>query len=353
MSVLESPNYVIEKGVEGAKIKGVQESLLQESEKDIIFFTESFIGKDHLNFLCLDSPLGPVSVSLVLTDNVYKAIFRTEKGNQRLSTNFSNVYYPWWRRLFGLGPSISSVMTVLSPEIPFSYLKLCKDPNLPNELLTMEDRQVIRSYKFGLLYAKAGQSKEVELFNNKNEETSKEFKEFLNFIGERIELKNWKGYRAGLDVNENLTGTHSVYTKWQGYEIMFHVAPLLPFNETENQQLERKRHIGNDILVVIFQDNNTPIDLDSIDSKQNHIFVVVQPQNDQYRLSFARKTGVPSFSPALPQDCCISKDTISRDFLFHKLVNGERAAYKAPGFAPKIARTRTVLLKDLAKKFLE
>jgi len=23
----------------------------------------------------------------------------------------------------------------------------------------------------------------------------------LNFIGERIELKNWKGYRAGLDVN--------------------------------------------------------------------------------------------------------------------------------------------------------
>lgn len=30
---------------------------------------------------------------------------------------------------------------------------------------------------------------------------SKAYKDFLNFIGERIELKNWKGYRAGLDVN--------------------------------------------------------------------------------------------------------------------------------------------------------
>jgi len=30
---------------------------------------------------------------------------------------------------------------------------------------------------------------------------SKAYKEFLNFIGEHIELKNWKGYRAGLDVN--------------------------------------------------------------------------------------------------------------------------------------------------------
>jgi len=115
----------------------------------------------------------------------------------------------------------------------------------------MEDRQVIRSYKFGLLYAKDGQSTEQEIFRNKlgmctflspspslslspphsrtypqlrsspqyfryltscffpilcsnhADDSSKAFKEFLNFIGERIELKNWKGYRAGLDVNGN------------------------------------------------------------------------------------------------------------------------------------------------------
>jgi RAP1 GTPase activating protein 1 len=64
------------------------------------------------------------------------------------------------------------------------------------------------------------------------EQTSPAFKNFLNFLGERIELKGWKGYRAGLDINDNQTGSHSYYTKWQGYEIMFHVSPLLPFQDS-------------------------------------------------------------------------------------------------------------------------
>jgi len=110
-----------------------------------------------------------------------------------------------------------------------------------------------------------------------------------------------------------------VYTKWQGYEVMFHVAPMLPLMEGENvQQLERKRHIGNDILVVIFQDSNTPIDLETFDSKQNHIFVAIQPQDDSYFMTISRKPGVPDFVPELPSPAVIQKDTVSRDFLFHK-----------------------------------
>lgn len=33
------------------------------------------------------------------------------------------------------------------------------------------------------------------------------------------------------------------------------------------------------------------------------------------------------------------------------VVNAERAIYKAPSFAPKLTRTRTVLLNDIASKF--
>jgi len=45
MSIKESKNYIQETGAEAAKVKGVHESLLQESERDIIFFTENFLGK--------------------------------------------------------------------------------------------------------------------------------------------------------------------------------------------------------------------------------------------------------------------------------------------------------------------
>ena len=100
---------------------------------------------------------------------------------------------------------------------------------------------------------------------------------------------------------------------------MLHVAPLLPFMEGEGvQQVERKRHIGNDILVIIFQDGDTPIDLDTFDSKQNHVFVALQPKGDGYQISIARKPGVPEFAPELPSPAFILKDTVSRDFLFHK-----------------------------------
>eukprot|EP00732_Lithocolla_globosa_P005487 Lithocolla_globosa_v1_NODE_5701_length_1199_cov_185.523601.p1 type:complete len:357 gc:universal NODE_5701_length_1199_cov_185.523601:68-1138(+) len=354
MSVAPSENFFFEKGEAGAKIKGVHESLLQECEKDIIFFKEHFLGKDHENYLAPESPVGPISVSVILADNTYKAIFRTDKGSERLQCSVSDVPVPWYRRLLGLGPSTNAKLSALSSDIPVQYLKPCKNPNLPNELLTMEERQVIRSYKFGLLYCAPGQSTEREMFNNTHENTSKEFKQFLNLIGEKIELKNWKGYRAGLDVVGNLTGTHSIYTKWQGYEIMLHVSTLLPFNEHENQQLERKRHIGNDILVIIFQDGDstTPITLDTIDSRQNHVMCIIKPQGDDYLINVGRKKGVPYFTPDLPIPAHMQKDTVSRDFLLHKLVNGERAAYKAPSFAPKIARTRAVLLKEVAQRFV-
>jgi RAP1 GTPase activating protein 1 len=34
------------------------------------------------------------------------------------------------------------------------------------------------------------------------------------------------------------------------------------------------------------------------------------------------------------------------------VVNAERASYKAPSFAPKLQRTRTVLLHDVATKYM-
>jgi RAP1 GTPase activating protein 1 len=79
----------------------------------------------------------------------------------------------------------------------------------------------------------------------------------------------------------NTTGAYSVYTKWQGYEIMYHVGT---YSSTNPQQLERKRHIGNDIVNIIFQDDESvPFKIDSITSHQTHVIAVVAPVGDGYR----------------------------------------------------------------------
>lgn len=72
-------------------------------------------------------------------------------------------------------------------------------------------------------------------------------------MGDRVVLKDFEGYRGGLDTQHGQTGEETVYTNFRQKEIMFHVSNLLPFTVGDTQQLQRKRHIGNDIVALIFQ----------------------------------------------------------------------------------------------------
>ena len=103
------------------------------------------------------------------------------------------------------------------------------------------------------MYCRDGQQSEEEMYNN--EEGGDAFNEFLDLIGQRVRLKGFNRYKAGLCNKDDTTGLWSVYTEDnKGNEIMFHVSTLLPFTPNNRQQLPRKRYIGNDIVTVVFQE---------------------------------------------------------------------------------------------------
>ncbi len=56
------------------------------------------------------------------------------------------------------------------------------------------------------------------------------------------------------------------------------MSTLLPSITYDAQQLERKRHLGNDIVLIVFRDAECtdPFDPSQIMSQFNHVFVVVQ-----------------------------------------------------------------------------
>jgi len=87
-----------------------------------------------------------------------------------------------------------------------------------------------------------------------SETGSKAFNKFLETMGNMIRLKEWQHFRAGLDTANDKTGTHSVYTQMASFEVMFHVSTLLPHRDFDKQQLERKRHIGNDIGLIVYRE---------------------------------------------------------------------------------------------------
>jgi RAP1 GTPase activating protein 1 len=61
-----------------------------------------------------------------------------------------------------------------------------------------------------LRYAGRRQKKESEFFSNNA--TSPMFEEFVAFLGDKIELDGWEGFRGGLDVRSGSTGRYALYS---------------------------------------------------------------------------------------------------------------------------------------------
>ncbi|KAK1331485.1 hypothetical protein QTO34_009442 [Cnephaeus nilssonii] len=305
------------------------------------------------------------------------------------------------------------------PSIPQIAKAFCDDavglkfspvlyPKASHMIVSYDEHDVKNTFKFGVIYQKAKQTLEEELFGN-NEE-SPAFREFLDLLGDTITLQDFKGescaelptnprslspwhlprfcadsFRGGLDVTHGQTGVESVYTIFRDREIMFHVSTKLPFTEGDAQQLQRKRHIGNDIVAIIFQEENTPFVPDMIASNFLHAYIVVQAEGpgtdtpayktlagpflgralsclltlsgrlaasallhrQQLAVSVTAREDVPAFGPPLPSPPVFQKGPEFREFLLTKLTNAENACCKSDKFAKLEDRTRAALLDNL------
>jgi RAP1 GTPase activating protein 1 len=180
---------------------------------------------------------------------------------------------------------------------------------------------VNKNFKFGVVYMRKGQVTEEELFSN--QEHSEHFDNFLNLLGRRVQLKDFAGFRAGLDNAHGQTGEYSIYENFQNKEIMYHVSTLLPFNRNDSQQLERKRHIGNDIVAVIFQEDSTPFAPDMIASNFLHTFIVVQKVVDaanpkvKYKVCYKiDSNNTTLFKGNICLFCAILKSSLGKNVFF-------------------------------------
>ena len=115
------------------------------------------------------------------------------------------------------------------------------------------------------------------------------------------------------------SGKYSLYTEFEKNSFMFHVAAFLPHSSSNNQQVERKRHIGNDVVVIVFKEQNAAPYLPStVSSHFNHIFIVVTTDGENYQVAVSNAEGVPSFGPPLPKDGIFTDPWALRVFLLQK-----------------------------------
>eukprot|EP01103_Thecamoeba_quadrilineata_P016746 TRINITY_DN568_c0_g1_i1.p1 TRINITY_DN568_c0_g1~~TRINITY_DN568_c0_g1_i1.p1 ORF type:complete len:435 (+),score=76.36 TRINITY_DN568_c0_g1_i1:68-1372(+) len=312
------------------------------------YYCNFFYQKEHDNFIADDETgLGPIIISIENhpeKDDNYKAIVRTKEGEFRVAIHGNKQRKKQVLQVTQLRPNNNALK-----------FRLVKDPKLEKELSNLELQQIefFTNYKFGVLYCKSGQT-ENEMFSNI--EASKDFDEFLDFLGDRIDLVGWDKFRGGLDVKTNTTGNKSVYTKFHNCNIMFHVSTLLPFSTVDEQQVERKRHIGNDVILIVFKEGDSPFIPKVITSNFNNIIVLVSKMNSEngevfYRISFAEKHGEGSAQPYLPEIPIFQQGELFREYFLTKLINSERVAMKSREFRNRLRKARLDQLKLLTNQF--
>lgn len=363
------------KASEGYRDEGVVESQLGvtnthsrdyatailEHVPDCGYYRMHFFGQDHSTYAGIMDKLGPVIISIKREDIAsdddlcYRAILRVLDQPER-----RELIMPARIKKTMLGKvNPKKVIELLHKDIQSSKLKLIEDKNIENRLIQLDELKTTQKYKFGVLLCAPGQTTDNEFFQNLT--GSLGYERFLTILGDKIELNSFKGFMGGLDNNQGRTGVHSVYTKWRNNEIMYHVSTLLPYVPGDAQQIERKRHLGNDIINIIYLDGDVEFDPTTIKTHFTHIFIVIKeetftdmgPPIEGYRVAITSNTDVPKYGPAMPNPSRFYAPNELRDFLLARMINGENAAYKAPRFAKPHTRTHHAIFENIIDEYFK
>ncbi|XP_072284885.1 signal-induced proliferation-associated 1-like protein 1 isoform X1 [Pyxicephalus adspersus] len=360
LAVLEVPKENLVLHIDKAK-----RYIVEHIDLGAYYYRKFFYQKEHWNYFGSDENLGPVAVS-VRREKVedakenspqynYWMIFRTSELMTLRGAVLEDAIPSTAKHGTARGLPLKEVLEHIVPELNVQCLRLAfNTPKVTEQLLKLDEQGLNYQLKVGIMYCKAGQSTEEEMYNN--ESAGPAFEEFLQLLGERVRLKGFEKYRAQLDTKTDSTGTHSLYTTYKDYEIMFHVSTMLPYTPNNKQQLLRKRHIGNDIVTIVFQEPGAqPFSPKNIRSHFQHVFVIVRAHNPCtdsvcYSVAVTRSRDVPAFGPPIPKSFTFPKSTVFRDFLLAKVINAENAAHKSEKFKAMATRTHQEYLKDLAEK---
>ncbi|XP_078799081.1 signal-induced proliferation-associated 1-like protein 1 isoform X3 [Oryzias latipes] len=360
VAVLEAP-----KDGPGQHADRSKRYLIEHVDLGAYYYRKYFYLREHWNYLGVDETLGPVAVSLrreKLEDHKdhgqqynYRVIFRTSELNTLRGSILEDAVPSTSKHGLGRGLPLKEVLEYLIPELNVHCLRLALNtPKVTDQLMKLDEQGLSFQRKVGVMYCMAGQSSEEEMYNN--EAAGPALEEFLHLLGDRVRLKGFSKYRAQLDTKTDSTGTHSLYTTYKDYEIMFHVSTMLPYTPNNKQQLLRKRHIGNDIVTIVFQEPGAlPFTPKNIRSHFQHVFVIVRAHNPctdncSYSVAVTRSKDMPSFGPPIPEDVTFPKSSVFREFLLTKLINAENAAHKSHKFRAMATRTRQEYLRDLAER---
>ncbi|CAI5742135.1 unnamed protein product [Hyaloperonospora brassicae] len=184
-----------------------------------------------------------------------------------------------------------------------SRLKLLEHgPKLERSLKHLDKSPTRETMKIGVIYVGKNQHTQQEILHN--EKGSHAYENFLSQLGWKVDMPTHRGFVGGLDTNPRSlsNGKTTLYYASSHSEVIYHVVTMIPTKPSDPQQIDKKRHVGNDYVHIVWSDNaNQSYDPSTITSHFNDVQIVIYPlrksQRGLFLIKVHAKDRVPPFGP--------------------------------------------------------
>jgi len=167
--------------------------------------------------------------------------------------------------------------------------------------LNILDRtHVVETHKIGILYVAPNQSTDTEILGNTF--GSPRYAAFLRSMGKQVKLSSAVSadvYTGGLDRSGNTDGHHFVFWEDRMTQVAYHVATLMPNLDKDPLFTNKRRHIGNDFVAIVFSDS-PDYKHQMVLGDFNFVQITIYPLTaTHYRVEVIKRVDLPWFGPII------------------------------------------------------
>ncbi|KAG2356908.1 hypothetical protein BDR07DRAFT_1421969 [Suillus spraguei] len=179
---------------------------------------------------------------------------------------------------------------------------------LPALFRSLDQIPVIDTHKVGIMYVAPGQTHELDILRNTH--GSPAYTRFLEGIGRLINLRGQVDvYAGGLSSDED--GEYA-YAWWDDIgQVLYHTATMMPSKPHDTYCVDKKRHIGNDYVRIVWNDSGIPYRFDTLATQFQFVNIVIEPhslgaiaafsnnihENEYFKVTIQRASGMSDFTP--------------------------------------------------------
>lgn len=212
------------------------------------------------------------------------------------------------------------------------------------ELDKLTGREVM---KIGLIFVKPGQEDQRSILAN--DSRSAKYARFVAGLGWEVNLATHAGFMGGLD-RKATTGYSAPYYCDALIEVIFHDITRMPTHADDPQQIHKKRHVGNDIVHIVWSEHTRPYKPSTITSQFNDVHIIIYPlPNELYRISIQQKETIGPFGPL--QDGMVISEELLSPLVRMTAINANRVVRKLQELYRKPFPVRAYHIREINERY--